>query len=276
MSQIKSYPSPSKIRYRLERFWLRKWFRKLFFYFIGILFFFILCVFIFVSSNDLIKFNDIKIFIRSYIFERPELSVSKLEVKNANSDLTNQITAILQLSFPINSIQLDIKNLQQIINNIDSVESSHVRITDNGILVIEVVERLPVAVYRNDNKLSLIDIEGLKINNVFSRSDRKDLPLIIGSEGNLFVKEALEIYKIFSSNIYEIRGIMRIGKRRWDVILNNNKRIKLPETNPKTTLKQFLNSNLIDLISFSDLSIIDLRLKNRIVLRKKNLNNNKF
>ena len=29
MSQIKSYPTPSKIRYRLERIWLRQWFRKL-------------------------------------------------------------------------------------------------------------------------------------------------------------------------------------------------------------------------------------------------------
>ena len=58
------------------------------------------------------------------IFERPELSISKLKINNANSDLVNQII-ILQLSFPINSIQLDIKNLQKIINNIDLVRDCY-------------------------------------------------------------------------------------------------------------------------------------------------------
>ena len=268
MNQIKSYPRPSKIRYRLERVWLRLWFMKLTLYLSLTLVFLIFCLFIYVYSSDWIKLKEYKNHLKNYIFERPELSVSKLEIKTANLDLVNQINAILKLSFPINSINLDINNLQQIINKIDSVESSNVRINDSGVLLVEVIERKPVAVYREQDELSLIDIKGYKITNIFSRSDRKDLPLIVGTEGNYQVKEALEIYQLLSVNINEIRGLIRIGKRRWDIIFKNNKRIKLPEKNPKRLLRKFLSSDKSYLISSNNFSIIDLRFTNKIILRK--------
>ena len=93
MKQTKSYPRPSKIRYRLERVWLRLWLRKLIIYLSIILVFSTFCIVIFVYSNDWIKLKEYKNYFKNYIFERPELSVSKLEIKTANLDLVNQINA---------------------------------------------------------------------------------------------------------------------------------------------------------------------------------------
>lgn len=268
MNQTKSYPRPSKIRYRLERVWLRLWLRKLILYLSLILVFSTFCLLIFVYSNDWIKLKEFKNYFKNYIFERPELSVSKLEIKTANLDLVNQINAILKLSFPINSIKLDINHIQKIINQIDSVESSNVRIKDSGVLLVEVIERKPVAVHRENDDLALIDLKGYKINNIFSRNDRKDLPLIVGTEGNYQVKEALEIYQLLSIYLNEIRGLIRVGERRWDIIFKNNKRIKLPEKYPKRSLRKFLSSDKSYLISSNDFVIIDLRFTNKIILRK--------
>ena len=183
-------------------------------------------------------------------------------------DLINQINAILKLSFPINSIKLDINHIQKIINQIDSVESSNVRINDSGVLLVEVIERKPVAVYRENDDLALIDLKGYKINNIFSRNDRKDLPLIVGTGGNYQVKEALEIYQLLSIYLNEIRGLIRIGERRWDIIFKNNKRIKLSEKYPKRSLRNFLSSDKSYLISSNDFVIIDLRFTNKIILRR--------
>ena len=268
MKQTKSYPRPSKIRYRLERVWLRLWLRKLIIFLSLILFFSTFCLLIFVYSNDWIKLKDYKNYFKNNIFERPELSVSKLEIKTTNLDLINQINAILKLSFPINSIKLDINHIQKIINQIDSVESSNVRINDSGVLLVEVIERKPVAVYRENDDLALIDLKGYKINNIFSRNDRKDLPLIVGTEGNYQVKEALEIYQLLSIYLNEIRGLIRIGERRWDIIFKNNKRIKLSEKYPKRSLRNFLSSDKSYLISSNDFVIIDLRFTNKIILRR--------
>ena len=92
--------------------------------------------------------------------------------------------------------------------------------------------------------------------------------MIVGTEGNYKVKEALEIYQLLSRNINEIRGLIRIGKRRWDIILKNDKRIKLPEKNPKRSLRKFLSSEKKYLIFFNNFSVIDLRFTNKIILRK--------
>ena len=268
MKQTKSYPRPSKIRYRLERVWLRLWLRKLILYLSLILVFSTFCLLIFVYSSNWIKLKDYKNYFKNNIFERPELSVSKLEIKTTNLDLINQINAILKLSFPINSIKLDINHIQKIINQIDSVESSNVRINDSGVLLVEVIERKPVAVYRENDDLALIDLKGYKINNIFSRNDRKDLPLIVGTGGNYQVKEALEIYQLLSIYLNEIRGLIRIGERRWDIIFKNNKRIKLSEKYPKRSLRNFLSSDKSYLISSNDFVIIDLRFTNKIILRR--------
>ena len=101
-----------------------------------------------------------------------------------------------------------------------------------------------------------------------SRNDRKDLPLIVGTGGNHQVKEALEIYQLLSIYLNEIRGLIRIGERRWDIIFKNNKRIKLSEKYPKRSLRNFLSSDKSYLISSNDFVIIDLRFTNKIILRR--------
>ena len=82
------------------------------------------------------------------------------------------------------------------------------------------------------------------------------------------MKEALEIYQLLSIYLNEIRGLIRIGERRWDIIFKNNKRIKLPEKYPKRSLRNFLSSDKSYLISSNDFVIIDLRFTNKIILRK--------
>ena len=275
MSEIKSYPAPSKIRYRLERVLLRRWFKRFTNFLTIIAIIFIASYFLFILLSEYFKLKNLESFLNTHVFERPELSVSSVEIKNANSDLVNQINAILKLSFPISSMKIDINSLQEIINSIDSVETSSIRITDNGVLIVEVIERIPVAVFRENSQLALIDIKGYKISNIFSRSDRKDLPLIAGFKGNLQAREALEIYKILFPNLHKIQGLIRIGQRRWDIIFKNNTRIKLPEKNPKNSLKKFLNSDLKKFISSKDFMIIDLRFTNKTILRRINKKINK-
>ena len=78
--------------------------------------------------------------IKHLIFDRPELSITSIDIKNANPDLSNQINAILQLSFPINPLKININYLQEIINDLESVDFSKIRITENGVLEIFISE----------------------------------------------------------------------------------------------------------------------------------------
>ncbi|MFL2790239.1 MAG: cell division protein FtsQ/DivIB [Paracoccaceae bacterium] len=209
-----------------------------------------------------------------FIFDRPELSISSLNIQNANPDLSNQINAILQLSFPINPLKININYLQEIINDLEPVDFSKIRITENGVLEIFISERVPAVIHRYERQLMLLDVNGRRIGEVFSRSDRQDLPLVVGLDANLRVLEALEIYKSSASILNRIRGIILVGKRRWDIVLDSGQRIKLPEEEPKIALISFLRSDRGKKILNGHVSNIDLRFKGQIILRKRLLVSN--
>ena len=267
----KSYSTPSRLRYRLERIWLRNWLRKLIlrtFLVIFILASLLACLILF---KDDIEFKDFNHTLDGLVFGRPELSIHSLDINNANPDLSNQIRAILQLSFPINPLKININYLQELINGMESVDFSKIRITENGVLEVFIKERIPVLVHRNDKQLMLLDITGRRIGVVYSRLDRQDLPLVVGLGANLRVQEALEIYKLSNLILDRIRGLMLVGERRWDIVLNLNQRIKLPEKDPKKTLLRFFGSDKFMKILSHDFSVIDLRNHGRVVVRKKTL-----
>ena len=209
-----------------------------------------------------------------FIFDRPELSISSLNIQNANPDLSNQINAILQLSFPINPLKININYLQEIINDLEPVDFSKIRITENGVLEIFISERVPAVIHRYERQLMLLDVNGRRIGEVFSRSDRQDLPLVVGFGANLRVLEALEIYKSSASILNRIRGIILVGKRRWDIVLDSGQRIKLPEEEPKIALISFLRSERGKKILNGHVSNVDLRFKGQIILRKRLLVSN--
>ena len=204
-----------------------------------------------------------------FIFDRPELSISSLNIQNANPDLSNQINAILQLSFPINPLKININYLQEIINDLEPVDFSKIRITENGVLEIFISERLPAVIHRYNKQLMLLDINGRRIGEVFSRADRQDLPLVVGLGANLRVFEALEIYNSSAAILNRIRGIILVGERRWDIVLDSGQRIKLPEKEPKIALISFLRSDKSKRILGGTFSIVDLRYKGQIIVRRK-------
>ena len=219
-------------------------------------------------KNEL-RLHNIPQAIELLVFDRPELSITSLDIKNANPDLSNQINAILQLSFPINPLKININYLQEIINDLEPVDFSKIRITENGVLEIFINERIPAVIHRYDSQLMLLDINGRRIGEVFSRADRQDLPLVVGLGANLRVIEALEIYKSSATILDRIRGIILVGERRWDIILDSGQRIKLPEEEPKIALISFLRSDKSKRILGGDFSIVDLRYKGQIIVRRR-------
>ena len=263
------YRTPSKLRYRVERIWLRNWLRKLILRSF-ILVTCLLCLIMgFIFLKNELRFQSIHHAIEHFVFDRPELSITSLDIKNANPDLSNQINAILQLSFPINPLKININYLQEIINDLESVDFSKIRITENGVLEIFINERIPAVIHRYDRQLMLLDINGRRVGEVFSRVDRQDLPLVVGLGANLKVFEALEIYKSSTAILNRMRGIILVGERRWDIVLDSGQRIKLPEKESKIALISFLRSDKSKRILGDGFSIVDLRYKGQIIVRRR-------
>ena len=69
------------------------------------------------------------------------------------------------------------------------------------------------------------------------------------------------------NNTARLRGLVRMGARRWDVVLDRGQRILLPAEKPVAALERLLAMDQAEKILDRDVSSIDLRDERRPVLR---------
>ncbi len=130
-----------------------------------------------------------------------------------------------------------------------------------------VTERDPVAVWRTEDGLTLVDETGHRVAGLHARTDRPDLPLIAGEGANAATPEALELLAAAGPLTARIRGLVRIGDRRWDIVLDRDQRILLPSQHPVRALERLLALDKAEDILARDLAAIDLRNDARPTLR---------
>jgi len=141
-----------------------------------------------------------------------------------------------------------------------------VRFLDDGVLEVAIVERMPSMVWRNLNRIYLLDENGIKVAELPRRSVRPDLPLVVGEGANAAMLEAREIYAVLAPLEDRVLGLVRMGARRWDVVLQD-KLVKLPEEGGANALRALMALQARDDVLDRDVSIIDMRDPNRIILR---------
>jgi len=147
------------------------------------------------------------------------------------------------------------------------VETVNIVIRPGGIMEVNVTERAPVLVWRRTGALELIDGTGHRVATLLERSARPDLPLIAGAGANAFVDEALAILDAAGPLKARLRGLVRVGERRWDLVLADGPTIMLPETDPVLALNQVLALDASQDLLARDLSHVDMRDPRRPTLR---------
>lgn len=260
-------PAPSRLSYRMQRWLLTPGFRL--FLRAGIPF---VVVFTAVSAylaDDARRENVIMAWIdlRNSIEQRPEFMVELMAVDGAGESVASDIREIMPIDFPVSSFDLDLEAIRQTIMGLDPVKEASVRIRPGGLLHIDVIERVPAVVWRTRDAVELLDETGAHVGFVASRMDRSDLPLIAGDGADQFVEEAAQLFAAASPLGERMRGLVRIGERRWDVVLDREQRILLPVEAPVQALERVIALSEADDMLGRDVSVIDMRLSARPTLR---------
>lgn len=112
-----------------------------------------------------------------------------------------------------------------------------------------------------------MDRDGHRVSTVAMRSDRSDLPLIVGQGAHDAVPEALNLIALSAPIAPRLRGLLRVGERRWDLVLDRDQRIQLPESDPTTALKKVIALDGAQDLLARDIAAIDFRNPRRPVLR---------
>ncbi|MBY6090213.1 cell division protein FtsQ/DivIB [Maritimibacter alkaliphilus] len=198
---------------------------------------------------------------------RPEFMVKLMAVEGASANVEADIREVAQLDFPMTSFDIDLDTLQRTILELPAVKDVSLFIRAGNILQINVIERQPVVLWRSRDGLDLVDREGVVVGGVSTRATREDLPLIAGEGARDAVPEALRILSAAAPLKDRLRGLVRIGERRWDVVLDRGQRVLLPVTKPVQALERVIALDEAQQLFARDMSSVDMRLAARPTIR---------
>ncbi len=205
--------------------------------------------------------------VKASIEHRPEFMVTRLDVTGTDDALSTDIAGVLTISFPVSSFDLDLKTLRDSVQAINAVQAATLRVTPGGILEVAVTPRKPVAVWRDAEGLKLIDTDGTFVANIEARADRYDLPLIAGDGAGDAIAEALSLFAAAGPVTPRIRALMRMGERRWDVVLDRDQRILLPADNAVPAFERVIAMAQAQDMLARDISVVDVRHASRPTIR---------
>ncbi len=185
--------------------------------------------------------------------------------KTAKQDILNA----LQLSRETNILNLDLRDLQQKVEQLPWVRHAVVkRRFFPNIIQIDIRERQMQSIWQLDHKFRPIDGEG----NVIEADYTPDHPiLLIVGEGAPENITALMKSITDDQNIFErIKVANYISGRRWNIVLDdveNGITVKLPEKHIDEAWKKLLKLNTTQGLLKRKLTIIDLRFPNKVIVK---------
>lgn len=252
-------PAPSRLSYKIERLWLTPLFR------LGIRVGLPFALAFSVGALWLSDAGRRDAFRLAYeqartsIQERPEFMVRMMAIDGASEPVDRAIRSMLPVELPVSSFQLDLETMRATVEQIDAVASADIHVRKKGVLQITVTERQPEILWRSAYGLEMLDRTGHRVATLLDRAARPELPVIAGEGADAHVDEALQLFAAAGPLGPRVRGLIRIGERRWDVVLDRDQRVLLPEDDPVSALQRVAALDAAQDLMARNLTMMDLR-----------------
>nr|WP_246588090.1 cell division protein FtsQ/DivIB [Paracoccus bogoriensis] len=260
-------PAPSRLTYRLQRMWLTPLYRRV--VRVGLpAFVLAMVVGLWMADEDRrVRLTDAIASLVTQIQSREEFQVRVMTIEGASPVVERVLRAMLPVDLPASSFEIDLPALRLQVMQLDAVESIDLRIRPGGILSAVVKEREPAILWRHARGIEILDKGGHRVASVTSREVRPDLPLISGEGADRATAEALALFDAAGPILPRVRGLVRRGERRWDLVLDHDQRILLPATGAVTALEAAIALDRAQDMLGRDITVVDLRDPSRPVLR---------
>ena len=207
-------------------------------------------------------FTLLSTFISQKKIKLNKFKIQEIKILNNNILEDQELEKIFSFLYNKNLIFLSPYELKKVIDPKNFIKKIEIKKIFPDKLVIKVFEKEPIAILIDgDNKFYL----GKKIDLIEYQeiSKIKNLPIVYGNQKKfeILFHDLIEI----NFPISEIQSYYLFKTNRWDIIMKNNKLIKLPNTNYDLSLKNFLK--IKNKKSFDSYKIFDYRLKNQLILK---------
>ena len=135
-------------------------------------------------------------------------------------------------------------------------------------LVVDIVERQPAAIWQHNRKLTLIDADGVVLEQVKLEA-MPDLPLVIGPDANRHAAGLSRLFEGASSLQPMLAGATWVGGRRWDLRFQSGEVLALPEgeATAQKALTHFARMDQAAQLLGRGLVRFDMRIPGKFIVR---------
>ena len=181
----------------------------------------------------------------------------------------SNITEALNVKIGDSLFNINLNEMRKNLNKLSWVQDSKIYILPLGQLEIEIFEYIPFVRYIDKKeKYFLINNNGIKFKEINSY-EFPDLFKLRGKGALLKVNELFLIMNKLKLLNLDVIDVDRIDSRRWNIYIKEGYFIKLPHFDSIKSLDALYD--LDNNINYDNLIFIDLRIKNRISIKYKNI-----
>ncbi|WP_070155347.1 cell division protein FtsQ/DivIB [Sphingobium phenoxybenzoativorans] len=154
--------------------------------------------------------------------------VDKVEVRGVERMDELQVYNIALGQVDRSMVNVDLPKLRGDLMKLGWVKDARVSRRLPDTLVVDIVERQPVAVWQHGGNLALIDVTGAVLQPV-SQQTMPDLPLVVGPSANLQTANLGKLMDAAPALKPMLAGATWVGDRRWDLRFQSGETLSLPE-----------------------------------------------
>ncbi len=210
------------------------------------------------------------IFLTTYNFdftaniENSIFSIREIELTGIKNSDENKIKKKLDEFKGKNIILISTKKLKETIKDFDFIREIKIKKIYPEKIKVEINELKPLAIFTNDNQMYLL-LEAGKIIEYKEVSDSDSLTPVYGkgAEKNFYILHAS--LEELGLNKELIKKFDYFDINRWDIVLKDDKIIKLPVYGYEESLKRFLS--IYKKENFSNFQVFDFRIKGQLILK---------
>ncbi len=211
-----------------------------------------LILFIFLSTYKLKNdYNIFKVF-----------NIEKIEISNNTILDSDTIQKDLNFLYQKNIFSLNEKEIKENIEKNIFIESFEMKKIYPNSIKIKIFEKIPIAILHDKTEKFFFTNKGdiIKYLNI---KKFENLPTVFSNKDsfNFFYKQLVKI----NFPIEQIKSFYFFEANRWDLLMINNKTIKLPIKNYEKSLKNFLRINEMD--DFTKFKVFDYRINEQLILK---------
>jgi len=196
------------------------------------------------------------------------LRLEALTVEGRQNTNPEDILASLDVERGTPILAIDVADAREALETLPWVKTAQVERQLPNTVHVLIQERAPYALWQRGNRYTLIDASGHTIVDVAGQIG--DLPLIVGADAPAQAYALFETLKSNPEMMQRVRGAVRIGERRWNIHFDSFESgiaVRMPENGIAEAWTRLVDLERQHKILERDLSVIDLRLPDRLIVQ---------